>query len=984
MDKFLLILLYTFSFFAGEFDAQSISNFFEQISTKNGLSQNSVYSIAQDDLGFIWIGTEDGLNKYDGERFVCFYNDPDNPNSLSSSYILSIVKGDRNILWIGTISGLNKYNLKTEQFKRYNFNNGNVSDATDNEIRSLYYDEKGILWIGTFGSGLIKFNTINEKYKVYRHISNDKNSIADNRIRKIIPDIDNGKLFLWIATADGLNLLNTNEEQFQNIQSLSNVNKSFNDKSIFSIFLTDDDEGKYLWFSNQSGLFQKLSLSDNNYDKLIPQIVTCSYRSNSFEDNSQQPVLQMFQTEKGKESFELLLGTSTNGLIIYNYRFRSWYNIRNSIYNSKSLSDNSITSIFEDINGILWLGTDAGGVSKYNVLSSYFQTYAKDIEGTLSLNENFVWSICEDANGILWVGTDSGGLNKIDRAKGTVKYYKNIKNDDYSISDNIVTCLFEDPDAPGKILWVGTWNGGLNKFDIDNEKFISYKHDANDSTSISWNFVKDILKDTLADGSQVLWVGCALGGLNRFDIMNGTFKHYKHNPTDPESISHNFIYTITKDHEKNIWVGSRGGLSKLNKLSGKFTNYKHSTDSLSLSHNSVLSIHEDSIGNFWLGTFGGGLNHFDKSAGTFLHYTTENGLENNVVYGILEDKNHNLWISTNDGITKFITQKDEMDFYSKYLLTKEQQSGLFINFTFDEELRYNESNAGAYFKSKTGMMYFGGLNGVVAFDPSDIKINTNPPEIYFTNFSKYAKNIRVDSLITFTETVYLDYDDHLITFEFSALEFSTPEKNQYAYRVAGLSEEWIKLGKESRITFPKLEPGDYILSVTASNSSNIWNTSGKSVTIIVKPPFWLTWWFRISFVLLTLFIILFIIRLRVIKIRKHNKELLSINEILNNEINERKKIETALTSSEERFRELAELLPEVIFETDIVGNLTYVNNAAFEKFKYSRTDFENGINFTQVLDPSEFESAKGNFQRVLNGEILGFKEYLALKNKGNF
>ena len=816
---------------------------FQRISLEQGLSQSIVTSIVQDSRGFMWFGTEDGLNIYDGFGFEVIRNDPNDPNSLSYNQITTIYEDRSGEFWIGTFNGgLNRYNIKTEQFTRYQNDPNNPNSLSHNIVRAIYKDSDGILWIGT-DSGLNRFipnskeNGNGESGPTFVHCQNDPdnpNSLSHNTVRTIYEDRSGT---LWIGTNGGLNQLVKNSSKssqkdcvpfFVHYKNDPNNPNSLSQDTIRTIY---EDRSGTLWIGTEGGLNKLIRKSYKNGQKeSVPTFIRYQNDPNNPNSLSNDEIYSIYEDRSGV----LWIGTNGGGLDRFDREIEKFTHYQNDPRNPNSLSYNEIRSIFEDRSGNLWIGTYGGGINKVDRGKKQFLHYKPDHDNPNSLNEEIIWGIYEDRSGILWIGTHGGGLNKFDRKNNLYTHYLSDPNDPNSLSNNTVRLVIEDTSG---ILWIGTNGGGINRFDRESEKFTAYQHDPDNPSSLSHNEIRALYQDR----SGTLWIGTRGGGLNklipgRHEGAPPTFIHYRYDPDDPNSLSNDFIRTIHEDSLGILWIGTLGGgLNRFDRKSEIFTHYRtNPNDSNSLSNDYIFSIHEDHEGILWLGTFGGGLNKFYSSDGTFKYYTEKDGLPNDVIYGILEDDQHNLWLSTNNGLSKFNPKMET-----------------FRNYNMGDGLQSNEFNGGSYFKSgRSGEMFFGGINGFNAFYPENIKDNPYIPPIVITSFRKLNEEVKFNKPISEIKELKLSYRDYVFSFEFAALDYTAPEKNRYAYKMEGLDKEWIYTDSEKRFAnYTTLSPGKYTFKVKGSNNDGIWNEKGTSIIIKITPPLWKTLWFRTLFIL---------------------------------------------------------------------------------------------------------------------------------------
>lgn len=773
---------------------------FERLSIENGLSQTTVYCILQDKKGFLWIGTQDGLNKFDGYSFTVYKNDARNPHSLSANWIEALFEDQSGQLWIGTDGGLNLFEPATETFKRFKNNPDDSLSLSSNSILAIYEDRTGVLWIGT-DKGLDQFDRTTTTCKHYRHDPRNPRSLSDKAVSAIFEDRTGT---LWFGTRGGFyNRFDRETETFTRFQPGTADNLKNWVKSI------SEDRSGMLWIGTRGGLLRVDQAKEmTTYFRNIPG------NTNSLGSDD---VWSVFEDR----SNNLWIGTINGGLQYFDRATETFRHFQQNQNNPFSLSHNDVYSILEDRSGSLWIGT-RGGLNRLDRSGAKFTHYHNDPENPRSLSDNSVWSIFEDRRGIVWIGTE-GGLNRFDPVTGSFRNYRNDPGNPNSLANNSVWSIYEDRTG---ILWIGT-RKGLDRFDLQNGIFKHYRGGPANSQSLSHDWVMSIYEDK----SDVLWIGTWGGGLDRFDRKTEKFEHFKLDLDDSTSLSHNGVSVIYEDKSGTMWVGTEGGLNLFDRENKNFRRFKTDSENPhSLSHPWVTSILEDQKGTLWIATFGGGLNRFDRKTEKFTHFRETDGLANDVVYGILEDDHGNLWLSTNNGISRF-----------------NPENGTFKNYDASDGLQSNEFNSGAYFKTRAGEMYFGGGNGFNVFHPDSIKDNPYVPPIVITRFQRFntddTAGVAIEEKgISAKQEIELTYKDNILVFEVAALNFRHPEKNQHAYKLEGFNDNWIQLGTKREITFTNLDPGEYTLHVIGSNDDGVWNEEGTSLKISISPPWWETWW----------------------------------------------------------------------------------------------------------------------------------------------
>ncbi len=954
---------------------------FQRLTIENGLSQSSIFCILQDRRGFMWFGTEDGLNQYDGYKFKIYRNNPENLNSISYNNIKAIHEDRSGILWFGTYGGgLNRFDHEKEQFDHYqadpkdpkslsnNFvtaicedSSGNLWIGTENglnmlipsandessatfttynadlsfpyslsadRIKSIYEDSYGVLWIGTYGGGLNRFDHEKEQFDHYQADPKDPKSLSNNFVTAICEDSSGN---LWIGTENGLNMLIQSKSgesapSFVHFQGDPDDPSSLSDKSINAIW---KDRTGTLWIGTKNGL-----------NKLV-----------SVEKDGSSPIFIQYKNDPNDPD---------------------------------SLGYNEVFSINEDRTGVLWIGTHAG-LNKVDQKRKPFLLYRSKPNDPHSLSHNYVYSIWKDKSGVLWIGTQGGGLNKFDRQKGQFIHYRADPSDPTSLSSSWIRTIYEDRSGT---LWIGTLNG-LNKLVPGKREgspptFVHYWADSDRLDSLSNNTVRTIIEDH----SRMLWIGTE-DGLNRFDREREKFTRYRNDPDNPRSLSNNFIYSIFEDSSDTLWIGTLDGLNKLvpSKEEGSsplFVHYKAEPDNpSSISNSEVLSIYEDRSGVLWIGT-PGGLNKFDRERESFAYYTEKDGLPNDLIYNIVEDNNGNLWLSTNKGLSLFDPRQET-----------------FKNYDVKDGLQSNEFNLGACYKGSDGEIFFGGINGFNSFYPEDIHDNPHVPAVVITEFQIFNKPIPIGEgpdgrsilkkSITETQAITLSHKDRVLSFEFTALHFASPEKNEYAYKMEGFEKDWNYVGNRRFVTYTNLPPGHYVFRVKGSNNDGIWNEEGASLKISITPPFWQTMWFRGAVIITILLFFYSIYEIRTKSIRERSKELenrvgertaelKAANQELQQEIVVRKRAETALQAGKAYLDQLFENAQEAIVMVDNDHRILRINSEFSRLFGYNAQEAEGKLLDALVSSDDTENEAASYTKQLTEGKKIAFESVRRCKD----
>lgn len=774
---------------------------FNHLTIDHGLSQNTVLSVLRDRRGFMWFGTTDGLNRFDGYRFTVYRHDPEDPGSLSDNVIQALCEDRNGVLWVGTAGGLNTYERGRDSFVRFPRDSENQTGLSDDNVRIIYEDREN-LWVGT-GNGLNRFDPETGKFERYLRDPDNPESLSHNAISAIYGDSAGT---LWIGTnGGGLNAFDRKTGVFERYRGNPDDASSLSGDKIMGI--VEDGEG-ILWvasYENGLNAFNRRTQTFTCYRHDLENPKSLSHRKIS---------------AIGKDHLERLwVATRGGGLNTWVGR-RMFARHRHNASNPKSLAIDDLACIYKDDTGTMWIGTYGGGVDNFDHKRTKFARFSHDPNDTESLGNNDITAIHGDPAGTVWIGTYGGGLNRFDlRTKVFTRYLHDRENPE-SLSGNQLLAVYVDKSGT---VWTGGL-AGLSRFDRATETFAHFTHDPETPTSLGQNGVSAITEDTNGD----LWVGTWNGGLNRFDLETGRFTRYRSDPANPKSLSHNRVRVLCVDSRGVLWVGTNSGLNRFHEKTETFTRFlDDAKDTKSIRGNRVKSICEAGNGVLWIGT-DGGLNRFDRETGTFSHYTTKDGLPYNVVYGILEDNRGNLWIATNRGLSQF-----------------DPNRVTFKNHDAGDGLQSNEFNSNVCFKNREGEMFFGGINGFNAFYPEEIRDNPHVPPVVFTEFRKFNQPVALSPPISEIDKITLTHKDHVFSFEFAALDYSEPQKNLYAHKLEGFETDWNHTDAKRRFaTYTNIPAGNYTFMARGANNDGIWNEKGASVDIVVLPPWWRTWWFE--------------------------------------------------------------------------------------------------------------------------------------------
>lgn len=768
---------------------------FEHLTIKQGLSQNSIYNIVQGPQGFLWFATENGLNRFDGTDFKIYRHNQDDPHSISNNIIFSLHIDPHGYLWVGTTYGLNRFDFKTERFERFHHYKEQPNSLSDNWIWSLKTDDKQRLWVGTRDG----VNLFDPETKQFTRFGEDTiyDIHQDNQQR------------MWLASNKGLHIIDESQQNTTRIQ-ISKDDPNNHRANFIRSFTTAND--KQLWLGTSKGL-ALFNLNDFTFTRLKPRILGTNEHFSHY-------ISKIYKDPNGI----LWLGTLNNGLYRYDPASKQLKAFKHDFTNPYSISTNKITTINQDEQGSLWIGTDTGGLNKINFNKLKFGHVMQIRSNPNGLKHSGLYAIFKDNQQRVWAGSQKG-LSIINPNRRTPSLAKALAALPILSTATIAAIV---PDRKNNI-WIATRRGKLIKFDQKNQQFSHQSFMPIGDTNTPSVYLIKVIQDNL-------WVGTN-NGLYRKDLTKLDDRN-TNQKVDIKALNSFAIRGIASDDKNNLWLATDHGLAYYQPKTNIIRHYSHQANrNNAISNNLINIIYYDRQGMLWVGTHGGGLNRFDPKTKVFTLYSETHGLSNNAIYAILPDSQGNLWLSTNKGLSKFNPSQET-----------------FRNYEGNDGLQSNEFNYGASFKARDGEFFFGGVNGFNRFYPQDIKDDTKPPAIALTEFlisnqpvavnpDASSDNFSLKGAINSLDSLTLSYQQNLITFEFAALHFNNAMKNQYAYRLKGLNDNWISTAVNNRrATYTNLPSGKYQLQVKASNADGYWNEQGKTLDLIVTPPPWKTWW----------------------------------------------------------------------------------------------------------------------------------------------
>lgn len=821
----LITTLFLLAFF-NEYKAQYQKIMFDRIAKEQGLIPGNVNDILQDSTGFIWMATENGLCRYDGYNFVYYKNEVNDANSLSYNHVFSLLKDKNEVIWVGTLGGgLNKFNSKTGKFKRYIYDPNNPKSISSDIIFKVYKDSKKRIWISTLGGGLNLFDPVKESFFHFSHSKGDTNSISSNMVSALYEDKAKN---LWVGTFDGMNLFIEAEKKFIHYKNNPLDKYSLSHNQVMEFL--EDEKGQF-WVATFGG-------GVDLFDRVKKKFYSIKSDENFPIKPDNLNVRKLFEDEES-----IWVGTYS-GLFKFDKNTFTKTDIYSNPNDHNTLNDNKVRSIYKDRTGVIWVGTIAG-VNKFDSMKKKFQVINFNENYTASLDNLYAIPSKYITEKILWAGPGESTIYKSKNRK--IKFFGKV-NSKNSFHTFLSSNFYLDEK---NYLWVGSYNG-IHYYDVKKNEFINVQYADDGTPSQGNNFVKWFY----IDKKNRFWAGTMVGGLTLYDPGKNVFKRYNHSEENIKSLGDSRVISVFEDSRGILWVGTYGGLDVYIEKDETFKHYRViPNDSTCISNDRIYNIYESKSGDLWIGTYQG-LNRYNRGKNNFEQYSTNQGLGDNTVYSIQEDDKGNLWIRTNDGISKFDPVKK-----------------IFKNYNIKDGLPGMELNENIYFKNNDGKMFFGFSNGLVSFYPDNVKDNPYKPQIAFTKLTimdqeiKMGENSPLTKPLNALDEVILSYKDKVISFEFSALHYAIPSKNKYAYKLEGFLDKWVFVDANNRTAkFTNLNPGKYMLKVMASNNDGIWSDVERSITIIITPPYWETWWFRSIAFLIFLFVIFLFYEIRLNKL----------------------------------------------------------------------------------------------------------------------
>ncbi len=795
---FFLVIFCFLTFFSKTAWGQNSNIRFEHITHEQGLSQSSVFSIVEDSIGFIWLATEDGLNRFDGLTCKVFRHDARDSTSVASSGIKKLFVDGKQRMWVITSNGqLDRYLAQTETFKHYHLHFKAPDGREFNRVASIAQNDSGEIWVGLTSGHLFRLDAQADRFSPCPF---NKKFFPNPILLQVLHFDRQGNL--WLGTWGGLfkaDLQNGTLQSFSWAQG----------RPINMVLDLAEDKSGNLWMVTAGSGVRYFDLQKEKFTTFHhnPQ------NSMGLSSNRTMSILVDSQSN-------VWIGTIDAGVNFLPHGSIQFVHYRHNPHEPFSLANGAVLSIYEDRSGNIWFGHYHGGVSRYDPRRSPFHYFVHDANDPGSLSNDMVLAVYQDHTGTLWVGTDGGGVNALRPGE---KFFRHYLTKSGPHTSNSIPAIYETLDGT---LWLGTDVSGqapgglIFHFDRQTNRFNRF-----DLIRPEFGGVAAFCQDKRG----ILWVGTYNEGLFSYDPQSGEVHQFQFERNNPNSLSGNAVLALLNDQKGQLWIGTlERGLNCYDPLKHHFKHYKSQPQNpQSLAGNSVWSLAQDVNGNLWIGT-NGGLSLFLPQSDSFRSFTSQDGLPGNMIYGILPDAQGNLWLSTNHGLAYF----NSRNFSVKRFDTSD---GL-LNLEFIQ---------GAYCKGQNGMFYFGGNKGLTYFNPQEIKSSNVVPPVVITDFLVKGKPVSLPSALPFTKRIKLSYRQNFFTFKFAALDYHAPGKNQYAYQLQGVDDDWVACGSRRFADYTDIAPGNYMFRVKATNSDGIWSRHQASVEIVILPPFWQTWWFRL-------------------------------------------------------------------------------------------------------------------------------------------
>jgi ligand-binding sensor domain-containing protein/signal transduction histidine kinase len=821
MKRIIGLLLFSLLLFTSGYSQQYN---FTNYSINGGLSQSVVNCLFQDSKGYIWIGTQNGLNRFNGESFDVYSYSPADSFSISNNWIYAIAEDSAGNIWVGTKGGLNKYVRNENRFQRIIYQTGYAYDVTQYTY-DIFCLKNGNVIINTPPMVSV-YDQAKESFSHFQSKLEYDGAVKDVKI-PILEDSD-GKI--WIASTRGLSTFSFQTKVFSYFTFRNKSGQLIDESNVTAIY---QDKKGMLWVGTTSGLF--------NFNRTTNQFEEAKFELSgdakfSFENSCIRSIID-------DKNGNLIVGTEGSGLFVLSQNHVA---VQNYTSENSEIGHSIVQTLIIDQSENLWIGT-LQGISKTDLKKKKFNLYRRsNSPNSLNLLGNVIASLYKDDNGILWVGNWGQGLNRVNRETGQVEHFSTQQTGNHKLPNDFVHVIFKDSQNR---LWLGT-RDGIAIYDKQSNRFVPWVQYFKNSSLPVLNDVRIYM--IIQDRASNYWIGTQ-NGLYKVNLENSTVEVFQQELDDNHQLSSNLIYSILEDSDRLIWIATLSGLDVYNPVTKCISHFRKGEKGLS--DDFIITLCEDRKGQIWIGT-STYLNVYNKKDSTFTYYSQEQGLPNNRIFEIVKDKNNELWIATGKGLCKF-----------------NEKLNSFQTFTIEDGLQSLEFNLRAACSSSDGEILLGGMNGFNSFYPDSISKNPYIPNMVFTSFYTTKRNSKEYINVEDKHEVEIGHKVNSFTIEFAALEYTNPQRNKYAYQMEGISDEWVDIGNRKFVPFSALRAGEYTFRVKGSNNDGVWNDKEISLHIIVLPP----WWksiiaYFIYLVLIILFIVVFI-KIRERKLR-HDKKIL--------------------------------------------------------------------------------------------------------------
>jgi len=783
---------------------------FDYLTVNDGLSSNRIWCIYRDSKDYLWMSTDVGLDKYDSYQVKKYRYDEKQQGTISSNNITCIYEDREKHMWFGAVNGLNFYDPAKDNFKVFNNDPADKNSINSNYINSILEDKKGNLWIVSDGNCLNKWTPKTQNFIRYQFESK-KNNLYAHPARMIAND---SKGNLWVVSySRGIYRFEPESGKFTKYDDPS---IDFGNNCYKTLYIDSQDK---IWIATDGNGFFSYDPSSNTFEQF-------GSKGDGYGTNKKN-ILDIIP----EDNSHLLLAIDQGGINRFDKVSKTFEYILSDQTNDDGLNNNGIWCFHKDREGILWIGTSGGGINYWNPQKEKFKLF-KHTGNPNSLSYNFTGCFYEDYQGLIWIGSDGGGVNIYNPETDNFKIYKHDPSNPFSLSGDVIRSITEDKDHD---VWIATWDAGLNRYDRKTGKFYHYQPDKNNPSSLS---TKSVWILTI-DYKGILWLSINNVGIDLFNKEKGVISRFRPDPTNPKTISSNECWMFFEDFEKNMWICTENGLNLYDRVTNSFK-------VISFPENTIGAFLRDRDGNLWVGTYTKGLYYCNPNGKIIKTFSTSDGLSNNTIKAITEDNHGNVWISTNSGISKL-----------------DRKTQKFRNYSKEDGLQGDQFFQQSFLKTSKGEIYFGGYNGFNSFYPDSLKDNKFIPPVYITDFQIFNKPVtfgvpgsQFPTHISEAKIITLNWNQSVFSFSFAGINYTHPEKNQYAYMMEGFEKDWNYTNVSRRyVTYTNLDPGEYTLHIKASNNDGVWNEKGVSLKIIILPPWWKTLWFKfISLIIIGLII----------------------------------------------------------------------------------------------------------------------------------